>query len=129
LKIPFGAYLVLANLIFLGPLLVFVPLLARTRRQGLREFSALANRYDYAFVDKWIRGQAPPEESLLGTGDIQSLADLGNSFIFARQMRPIPFDLRTIIQMSLIAAVPMLPLLPLVMPIEDILKMLAKALL
>jgi hypothetical protein len=129
LKIPFGAYLVLVNLIFLGPLLVFVPLLARTRRQGLREFSALANRYDYAFVDKWIRGKAPADEPLLGTGDIQSLADLGNSYQFARQMRPIPFDLRTIIQLSVIAAAPMLPLLPLVMPVEDILKMLAKALL
>jgi hypothetical protein len=128
-KIPFIVYLVLVNLIFLSPLLVFVPLLARTRRRGLREFSALANRYDYAFVDKWIRGQAPAEEPLLGTGDIQSLADLGNSYQFARQMRPIPFDLRTIIQMSVIAAAPMLPLLPLIMPIEDILKMLAKALL
>jgi hypothetical protein len=128
-KIPFVAYLVLINLIFLGPLLVFLPLLARTRRQGLREFSALANRYDYAFVDKWIRGKAPADEPLLGTGDIQSLADLGNSYQFARQMKPIPFDLRTIIQMSVIAAAPMLPLLPLVMPIADILKMLSKALL
>jgi hypothetical protein len=44
-------------------------------------------------------------------------------------MKPIPFDLRTIIQMSVIAAVPMLPLLPLVMPIADIMKMLSKALL
>jgi hypothetical protein len=128
-QIPFIGYLVLVNLVFLGPLLVFVPLLARTRRQGLREFSALANRYDYAFVDKWIRGKAPAGEPLLGTGDIQSLADLGNSFMFARQMKPIPFDLRTIIQMSLIAAAPMLPLLPLVMPIKDILKILSKALL
>jgi hypothetical protein len=128
-KIPFAVYLVFINLIFLGPLLVFVPLLSGTRRQGLREFSALANRYDYAFVDKWIRGKAPADEPLLGTGDIQSLADLGNSYQYARQMKPVPFDLRTIIQMSVIAAAPMLPLLPLVMPIADILKMLSKALL
>ena len=128
-KIPFVAYLVIVNLIFLGPLLVFLPLLARTRRQGLREFSALANRYDYAFVEKWIRGKAPADEPLLGTGDIQSLADLGNSYQYARQMKPIPFDFRTIIQMSVIAAAPLLPLLPLVMPIADILKMLSKALL
>lgn len=128
-RIPFIVYLVLVDLIFLGPLLVFVPMLARTRRQGLREFSALANRYDNAFVDKWIRGKVPEEEPLLGTGDIQSLADLGNSFQFARQMKPIPFNLQTIVQMSVIAAVPMLPLLPLVMPIADILKLLSKALL
>jgi hypothetical protein len=128
-NIPFVAYLVIVNLIFLGPLLVFLPLLARTRRQGLRDFSSLANRYDYAFVEKWIRGRAPADEPLLGTGDIQSLADLGNSYQYARQMKPVPFDLRTIIQMSVLAAAPMLPLLPLVMPIADILKMLSKALL
>jgi len=128
-KIPFIVYLVFVNMLFLGSLLVFVPLLARTRRQGLREFSALANRYDQSFVDKWISGGAPTDEPLLGTGDIQSLADLGNSYQFARQMKPFPFDVRTIIEMSVIAAVPMLPLLPLVMPIADILKILSKALL
>jgi hypothetical protein len=128
-KIPFIGYLVLINLIFLGPLLVFLPLLARTRREGLREFSTLANRYDQSFIDKWIKGKTPTDEPLLGTSDIQSLADLGNSFLFARQMKPIPFDVRTIIQMSAIASAPMLPLLPLVMPVADILKLLAKALL
>lgn len=128
-RIPFFGYLVIVNLIFLGPLLVFLPLLTRTRRQGLREFSALANRYDQAFVDKWVKGEAPADEPLLGTGDIQSLADLGNSFLFARQMKPVPFDVRTILQMSVLAALPMLPLLPLVMPVADILNLLGKALL
>jgi len=128
-KIPFGAYLVLVNLLFLGPLLVFVPLLSRTRRQGLREFSSLAGVYNYSFAEKWIRGKAPEGEPLLGSSDIQSLADLGNSYQFARQMKLFPFSLQEIIKLSVIAALPMLPLLPLVMPVEDILKMLAKALL
>ena len=128
-KIPFGAYLVLVNLIFLGPLFVFFPLLARTRRQGLREFSALAGVYNYSFAEKWIRGKAPEGEPLLGSSDIQSLADLGNSYQFARQMKLFPFSLQEIIKLTVIAAAPMLPLLPLVMPIEEILKVLAKALL
>ena len=128
-KIPFGAYLVLVNVIFLGPLLVFTPLLARTRRQGLREFSTLAGVYNHSFVEKWIRGKAPEGEPLLGSSDIQSLADLGNSYQFARQMKLFPFSPQDIIKLSVVAAAPMLPLLSLVMPIEDILKVLAKALL
>ena len=128
-KIPFGAYLVLVNLIFLGPLFVFVPLLARTRRQGLREFSSLAGVYNDSFAEKWIRGKPPEGEPLLGSSDIQSLADLGNSYQFARQMKLFPFSLQEIIKLSVIAAAPMHPLLPLVMPIEEILKVLAKALL
>jgi hypothetical protein len=128
-KLPFIGYLVLVNLLYLGPLLVFLPPLARARRKGLLEFSSLANRYDQAFIDKWIKGRGETGEPLLGTSDIQSLADLGNSFLFARQMKLIPFDVRTIIQMSVFASVPMLPLLPLVMPVADILKLLGKALL
>lgn len=128
-KMPFIAYLILINLIFLGPLLVFVPLLAKTRRQGLREFSSLAGVYNNSFAEKWIRGKAPEGEPLLGSSDIQSLADLGNSYQFARQMKVFPFSLQEIIKMSVIAAAPMLPLLPLVMPIADILKFLSKALL
>ena len=93
-KIPFGAYLMLVNLIFLGPLLVFVPLLARTRRQGLREFSSLAGVYNNSFADKWIRCKSPEGEPLLGSSDIQSLADMGNSFQFARQMKLFPFSLQ-----------------------------------
>jgi hypothetical protein len=44
-------------------------------------------------------------------------------------MKVFPFSLQDIIRLSVVAAAPMLPLLPLVMPIEDILKMLGKALL
>jgi hypothetical protein len=80
-------------------------------------------------VEKWIRGKAPEGEPLLGSSDIQSLADLGNSYQFARQMKLFPFSAQDIIKLSVVAAAPMLPLLPLVMPIEDILKVLAKALL
>jgi hypothetical protein len=128
-KLPLIGYLILTNLAFLGPLLVFVPLLAKTRREGLLEFGALADGYNNSFVDKWIRGKAPADEPLLGSSDVQSLADLGNSYQFARQMRVFPFGARDIILMSVIAAAPMLPLLTLVMPIEDILNTLAKALL
>ncbi len=44
-------------------------------------------------------------------------------------MKLFPFSLQEIIKLTVFAAAPMLPLLPLVMPVEDILKMLAKALL
>src|SRR5262249_39119461 len=66
--------------IVLGPLLFFTPHLATTRRIGLREYGLLAERYVRAFDSKWLRGGAPPDEPLLGSADIQSLADLGNSF-------------------------------------------------
>lgn len=67
-------------------------------------------------------------EPLLGSADIRSLADLGGSFEFIRSMKPVPFSLRAVIQLAFLAALPAVPLLPLVVPWEDILKFVAGAL-
>ena len=79
-KYELAGALVLALLQALGPLLVFVPGLLAAKRRGLREYGLLADRYVREFDRKWLHGGAAPDEALVGTGDIQSLADLGNSF-------------------------------------------------
>ena len=45
------------------------------------------------------RGQELAEE-LLGSADIQSLADLGNSFGFVREMRTVPFSWQDVILLA-----------------------------
>ena len=52
-----------------------------------------------------------PSEELLGTGDIQSLADLGNSYALVRDMRAVPFGLEDIFRLAAATAAPLLPLL------------------
>ena len=69
---------------------MFAPQLARTKRTGLREYGTLAQRYVREFDTKWLRGGAPADETLIGSGDVQSLADLGNSFEVVRTMRVVP---------------------------------------
>jgi hypothetical protein len=105
-----------------GPLLVFVPQLAEARRRGLREYGTLAERYARAFDEKWLRGRAAPDEPLLGSGDIQSLADLGNSLEVIRTMRTIPITKEALLQLGMVTFVPMLPLLLTAMPLEELLK-------
>ena len=102
----------IAMLIFaiLGPMLVFVPKLAAAKRAGLREYGTLAQRYVREFDGKWLRGGAPAGEPLVGTADIQSLADLGNSFEVVTEMRCVPFTVRTAMQLAVAALVPVLPL-------------------
>lgn len=126
-KVLYAVFLILSELICLGPLLIFTPLLARTRREGLRKYSILANTYNHAFEQKWASGQMPQDEPLLGSSDIQSLADLGNSFGMIREMKPFPFSTQNIIQIAVIASLPGLPLIFLVMPVGEILKLLAGA--
>jgi hypothetical protein len=110
------AFLVLALALSLGPVFVFLPKLARTKRLGLAEYGTLASDYTHRFDQKWVRGTAPADE-LLGSADIQSLADLGNSYAAIRNMRLVPATLGNTISLLLAAALPLLPVLAVVVPI------------
>jgi hypothetical protein len=108
--------------VVLGPLLVFAPQLAHTRRLGLREYGTLAERYVRDFDAKWLRGGAPANARLIGSGDIQSLADLSNSFEVVRTMRVVPFTKESILQLAVVTVAPVAPLLLTTMSLEDLLK-------
>jgi len=124
-----AAFVILELAVVLGPLCVFAPKLLALKRQGRREYGALAARYTREFHEKWIRGGAPADEPLVGSADIQSLADPGNSYEVVRGMRAAPFGRDTIIQLGVPALVPFLPLALTVLPAEEILKRLAGMLL
>ena len=108
--------------IVVGPLLVFSPQLAETKRTGLREYGTLAQRYVRDFDAKWVRGIGSGEEQFLGTGDIQSLADLGNSFEVVRSMRIVPVTKDAMFQLAVATVAPIVPLVLTLMPLEDLLK-------
>src|SRR5262249_12722309 len=76
--------------IVLGPFFVFSAQLARTKRTGLREYGSLAERYVREFDAKWLRGGASAGEPLVGSGDLQSLADLDSSFDIVKTMHLAP---------------------------------------
>ena len=109
-------------LVVLGPLLLFTPHLAAARRVGLREYGTLAQRYVRAFDDKWLRGGASAGEPLVGSADIQSLADLGNSFELVRSMRVVPITRDAILQLAVITLLPVAPLLLTMISLEELLK-------
>ena len=113
----------------LGPLLVFGPALARAKRRGLTDFAVLGDRYVREFDRKWIHGGAAPDEPFVGSADIQSLADLSGSFDVVRGMRPFPFGMETFVPLVAAMALPVLPLLLTVMPLEEIVKKLVGAIL
>jgi len=121
-----GTVLGFAVIVF-GPLLVFAPRLLEAKLRGLREYGELAGRYVSSFDAKWIRGAAAPGEDLLGTADIQSLADLANSMAVVQGMRVTPFGLNLVSAFAVASLAPMVPLLLIKFPIEDLLKGLVRA--
>lgn len=121
-KIEIGVMVIWVLCLVIGPLLVFAPQLARTKRMGLREYGTLAEDYVRQFDTKWLRGGASADEPFVGSGDIQSLADIGNSFEIVRTMRIAPVTRDTILRIVLATLAPVVPLALTMMPLEELVK-------
>ena len=123
-KVEIATLVVFLLCVVVGPLMVFTPQLAQAKRTGNREFGALAERYVRAFDAKWLRGEAPADEPLVGSADIQSLADLGNSLEVVRSMRITPITRDGILRLVGAILVPIVPLALTMMPLEELVKIL-----
>jgi hypothetical protein len=113
----------------LGPLCVFVPKLNRARLAGLRTYGRLASDYVVGFAGKWTRGEAPETEPLLGSSDIQSLADLDASFAIVKEIKLVPFGRQAIVRFLSIIALPLAPLALTMFSLEELLKRLVQVVL
>lgn len=116
------ALTVIALVVFAGPLLVFAPTLMTLKQQGLVQYGTLASRYTQLFHRKWVVDGGQTDESILGSADIQSLADLGTTFEMVRKIRIVPIELADFIAIAIPGVVPAIPLLATVMPVGDIFK-------
>ncbi len=121
-KVEIAVMVIFLMCVVLGPLLLFAPQLAQAKRNGSREYGVLAERYVREFDTKWLRGGAPANEPLLGSGDIQSLADLGNSYEVVRSMRIVPIKRDDVLRLVGATLAPIVPLALTMMSLEELLK-------
>ena len=80
------------------------------------------------FHEKWLRGSAPRDEPLVGSADIQSLADLGNSFETVSNMSVVPITWSAVVQLVTVTLLPIIPLLLTLISLEELLKRIVKVL-
>jgi len=106
----------------LAPFLVFGAQLASAKRKGGREYGALAERYVREFDAKWLRGGAAADAPLVGSADIQSLADLSNSFEIVKTMRVAPITKDALLSLCGTTLAPIVPLLLTMMSFEELVK-------
>jgi len=125
-KLQIGGFIVFFVTVILGPLLIFTPQMANAKRKGLAVYGQLAQDYVESFERKWIPANPNPGEDLLGTGDIQSLADLANSYSVVSSMRAFPFGLNDITRLAAATAAPFLPLLLTIFSPEELIMRLIK---
>ena len=119
-KVQIAGFVAFFVLAILGPLIMFTPSMAAAKRKGLADYGLLAQRYVESFKQKWVTAVPPQVDELLGSGDIQSLADLGNSFGMVRDMRTVPFGLEDISRLAIATAAPLAPLLLTILSPEEL---------
>ncbi len=117
---PATAIIVILDIaLFLGPPCIFAFKLMECRERGLRDYMELAGRYVVDFERKWLGGASGSPEPLLGSPDLQSLADLSNSVGIVRNMRMAPVSIRLLAAILVAALLPMLPLFLFKYPVAE----------
>ena len=120
---PWLAIVLLVDcVLFLGPLTVFTDKLWVCHTTGVWRYTDLASRYVSEFEEKWTGRNPVGGEPLLGTADVQSMADLANTFGGVKEMRWIAAGPRLLTMMAIGAIVPFLPLLLFEYPIPELTK-------
>lgn len=112
-----GGYLMV---LYLLPLFFFIGQLAQAKRTGLREYGKLAHKYVRDFDTKWFRSVSGQQAELMGSADIQSLADLSNGYEPIRTMRLIPISTDVVLVLLIAMLLPIFPLLLTMMPLEEL---------
>jgi hypothetical protein len=113
-------------LLVLTPLSFFVGKLEHARRVAGREYGVLASQYVDDFRRKWTQHAPRETEQLLGTPDIQSLADLGNAFQSISKIRLLLFGKEETMRLTVFLVLPLLPLILTIVPLKQIVDWLMK---
>ena len=111
------SYIFLAVGATLAPLCLFTFKLVRAKRSALARYGNFASELVSDFDQKWLKGEIDPRP-MLASEEIQTVADLDNSFKVVREMRYVPISLHDIFLLFAITTAPFLPLLLTVMPVD-----------
>jgi hypothetical protein len=121
-------FVLLSSALACTPMVPFMGHLYRAKRRALLAYNPLALEYMRGFHRKWVDPRPSTEEDLLGTPDIQSLADIGNAYKVMTDTRTFLFGKKKLAEIWLAAVVPMVPLIVTVIPVNELFKRIGGAL-
>ena len=118
---------VFVTILFAGPLMVFVRNLRDTKRRGVFEYGALANRMGHEFERKWLSSREV-DADILERPDFSATTDYFGVAANVYQMRDLPFTAKDLIAPILPALLPFLGVTLLTIPFQVVLDTLIKLL-
>lgn len=120
-KLEIGLLVVFLQVLMLGPLLVFAPQLAQAKRQGKRDYGILLMHHNREFAEKWLNPHAEHKD-MLGAPEMSSLIDLGDSYKVIQEMRSVPVTRDAMVFLAAVTVLPLLPLTLTMMSAEELLR-------
>ncbi len=116
------ALVVVNALLFTGPLLAFLPKLHLTKRRALLEYGTLVGRQGRLVDRRWIDGDASvASEELLSAPEIGPVADANSLYEAVASARVLLIGKRALVAVVLPAALPLLAVFAIEVPIKDML--------
>ena len=109
--LPLVGYIFLAPAVFLAPLFLFTSALAETKRRARERLYPLTVDVAQDFRDRWLALPTAGAEELLHSRHSSHLADLHAAHRAIEEMRVVPFDRRSALELFSSAALPFAPLL------------------
>lgn len=128
LKPLVAVFAVLAVVCFNGPLLLIGRNLRAFKRVSLLEYSSLVGRHGQLVYQKWIRHQDVGSPEIMDAPELGPTADVITIYEAVAKMRPVPLSKRSLIPIIAAAVLPILPVFAMEVPIKELLKSLAGAL-
>jgi hypothetical protein len=121
LKLEVVVFLILLMMLFLTPLIVFIPKLVVAKRQALLDYGALVGEHGRLVHRRWILGESLEDPSLLEAQEIGPVADAVSLYEAVANMRAAPIGKTAILAVVLPAAIPILALFAIEIPIKEML--------
>jgi hypothetical protein len=118
-KLEIIGMVTVALLAVMGPLLVFVPVLYRVKREGLRAYGVLAQRTAREFDQEWMQGSGAIPGAV-------PLFPAHKAFELARDMSLVPFTRQAFVQLTFLTLTPLVPLLLTMVSFEQLIDRLLK---
>lgn len=116
-----GVWVGLCLTLVVGPLLVFTPRLYWVRERSLLEYGRLASQHHLAFHRKWIATGRNGEE-LIGSSDPSAASDLNAIMAGLGQLRLVPLDFPTLMQLMIAMGAPLLAVVLTQVPVGKLLQ-------
>jgi hypothetical protein len=123
-KVLIIVVVVLVICLIILPLFFFSSQLSEAKRKGSMEYGRFASEFVKEFDDRWLKKKGIVDDSRMGH-DIQSLADLANSFNVVEKMQFAPITKSNFIILVAVTIAPVLPLVLTMMPLAELVKMLS----